>query len=229
MEIPLAQPVPGHPGASWAVLPIPETPNLERLTTAERALFEQLSTDKRRREWWAGRAAARSALRAVGAGACSVLRHESGAPRLEGPGAERVSIAITHGKGFAAAIAAPLEGSHPHVGIDWVDASDAARIGKVAHRVLDATEQALCGDAPMALMLAWGAREATAKAAQTGMFVHALTGVHLRAIDPEAGTAQVDDPGVRIGFWPRDDGALVVCARMSVEARQLARERANLA
>lgn len=233
-QVPVASPVPDLPGAFWAVVPLPEVPDPSPLTPAERTLFESFHTDRRRSEWLAGRLAARSALRAVGGGACSILRGPEGGPRLEGPGHEGVEVAITHGEGQAAAIATRKDAPWPFVGIDWVDARDAARIRRIAGRVLSPAEKALAEDRDLALQLAWGAREAVAKATRTGMFVYALAHVCLVAFDEQTGIAEVstlgpseargEDPaGVRVRFRALEGGPLVVVAGVSSAARTEAR------
>lgn len=218
-DIPLAHPVPGFSGAFWASVPLPEAVETGVLTPTERDLFETFDNEKRRREWLGGRIAARAALRAVGAGACSVLRAENGAPQLVGRGADGVEVAITHGRARAAAVATPTDARLPHLGIDWVDREDAARIRRLTERVLSKEEQALCGGRDVRLQLAWGAREAVAKASRTGMFLFALSRVHLTSIDEDRGVAEVDVPGVRLGFRKTAEGALVVIAGMSGSAR----------
>ena len=220
--------MPDFSGAALAHVPIPPAPDPEALTPAERRLLSTLGTDQRRREWFAGRMAGRAALRALGGGHLSILRDRSGAPRLEGIRAERWDVALTHGRGHAAAIATTAGGPFPHLGLDWVDAEDAARVARIAPRVLDDAERRLCGDDPKALMVAWGVREAIAKAARTGMFVHALSGVRVRALDLSAGRAEVEPPGATVRILDGAAGALVVIAALTPAARAAARRGAGL-
>src|SRR5688500_2823953 len=103
------------PGVAIAVIRHPDPIDRELLTEAERAIFESLTTDKRRREWFAGRLAARAALRSLGLPHASVLRDPEGRPITDG-----AYVAITHGDSIAAA-AASLD---LHVGIDVIDPQD---------------------------------------------------------------------------------------------------------
>lgn len=217
----LAEPAPGMPGAHWSRVAIEDLIDPSFLTREERALFDTLTTDKRRREWLAGRRAARAVLRAVGAGACSVLRNDEGAPRVVGPGGEAVDLAITHGQGQAAALACRRDGPFPHVGIDWVDARDLPRLKRVVGRITDPTEKALCEGSNLALQVAWGAREAITKATRTGMFMFALSRVHLVGIAPD-GRAKVDLEGAEVGYLKNPDGSVVVLARVSAACRAAA-------
>lgn len=214
-RVPEAEPVPSLPGAYLAFAPFAE-PDPELLTAPERALFETFTGRKRRTEWFAGRLAARAALRCTGAGAVSILRADNGAPRLEGPHADQVELAITHGHGLAAAVATRKDAAFPHVGVDLVDASDQPRVEKIAYRVLKDHERDLCAEAPDLMRVCWGAREAVAKATRTGMFVYALTGVSVTGIEGER--AEIDVPGVEVFFRFRDDGGVLVLAGASAEA-----------
>ncbi|MEL6184295.1 MAG: 4'-phosphopantetheinyl transferase superfamily protein [Myxococcota bacterium] len=225
-SVPLAAPVPGFPGAAWAVTEIVDR-SPDFLSRSERTLFDTLQAPKRRREWLAGRAAARSALRALGGGAASVLRTDEGAPRLEGPGAERLEVAITHGRNHAAAVAAPLTGPFPHLGIDWVDAEDRVRLLRIAKRVLSPQERAQSEADPVALQVAWGAREAVAKATRTGMFAFALHGVRVTALDAAGGTAELDLEGSLSRFWVRPEGSVIVVAAVSGVTRARAQRLAD--
>lgn len=210
MPVPDAHPVPELPGAWCAVTSFSE-PDAGLLTAGERALFEQLPGPRRQREWFAGRLAARAALRAVGAGAASILRDERGAPVLEGPHAGHASVALTHGKGFAAAIAVGKDAPYPHVGIDWVDASDRARLARLDPRVLKPPERALVARDARTRLVCWGAREATTKATRTGMFAFGLSMVWLTEIDPALVRPVLNLSGTRVTVrWQPDGAALVM-------------------
>lgn len=218
MEV-LAEPVPGLDGAHFAVVEIAGPIDESRLTPAERALFAALPGEgRRRREWFAGRMAARAALRACGAGAASILRAESGAPRLSGPHAEQAFVAITHGQTRAAAVATRADGRWPSVGVDLVDATDLPRIQRIAKRVLKPAELALAAEGEERLLLAWGAREAVAKATRTGMFLFALTHAWLEAVDTASGRLRVNVPGIEAGFRFLDDGSALVMAGADASA-----------
>ncbi|MBX2811105.1 MAG: 4'-phosphopantetheinyl transferase superfamily protein [Myxococcales bacterium] len=225
---PLAQPVPGLPGAVWATTSINTPIDTTFLTPAENELYQTFTAEQRQREWLAGRRAARAALRAVGAGAASILRNAEGAPQLKGPHADQVEVAITHGSNHAAAVATHRTSARPCIGIDWVDPSDLHRIQRIRHRVLTPNEHELCKDEDVPLRLAWGAREAMAKATQTGMFRFALAHVHLKAIDQKSGEALINYPEARIRFMVTSDHGLVVIAAISPTTRQEANLTANL-
>lgn len=212
--------VPGLPDASWAVAPILGRPDPSFLTEKEHRLYAGFEAERRRREWLAGRRAAHAALEALGIKGASVLRNEAGAPVVEDT--EGVEIALTHGHGHAAAIAcATADTVWPCVGIDWVDARDVDRIRRIAPRVLTDEERALCRDRGLGLQLAWGAREAIAKATRTGMFMYALSGVKLVGFD-DHGQAEVNVEGAVVRYLPAPDGGLVVVAGITRAARVMA-------
>lgn len=212
------------PGAQLAWQPLVGEPDPARLTEAERTLFLALGPERRRLEWWAGRMAAHAALAACGAEALSVLRSESGAPSLVGPDAERFSVAITHGRRQAAAIAVRQDAAYPFVGLDLVDPEDEVRIRKISARVFRASEQALFAADPRGPRLGWAAKEAIAKATQTGMFVFALRQAWLVALEP----LRSNLPGVALSAHGLGDGGLLVVAGASAEARAAARSAAGL-
>ena len=224
---PAAQPVPGMHSTFWAQCSIPTSPDPTHLARDELPLYEQLPSRRRRAEWIAGRRAARAALRGLGAPPLSILRTQAGAPRLVGRGACNLDIAITHGHHRAAAVAGRLGPEPGYLGIDWVDPNDAARIRRIAARVLSAEERAFCEDQDRRLQIAWGAREAVAKATRTGMFRFALSGVHIEGIDREAGTVTIDLPGSEVRFLETETGAIVVFARVSRTARRMAQSAAT--
>jgi 4'-phosphopantetheinyl transferase EntD len=214
--IPLAEPAPGLPGAFFAAVPLAPEVDPTLLTPQERSLFEQLpGAGHRRREWAAGRLAGRAALRASGAGAASILRDDNGAPRLVGPHADEVHLAITHGKRLAAAIATRRDGPWPTVGIDLVDAEDQARIERIAERFLKPCEHGLIAAEARAAMIVWGAREAVAKATRTGMFLFALSAVWVESIETETGRISVNVPGMHLGYTALADGGVLVFAGAS--------------
>ncbi len=208
----VAEPVPGLPGAFWAVAPIGEHPDPSALTPAERTAYGDLKSDRRRREWLAGRQAGRIAARAVGAGAASILRGPEGGPVLVGPGEGRVDLALTHGEAYAAAVALPRGGAYPHVGIDWVDARDGPRLARLAPRVLDPDEAARCAGRDLWLRAAWGAKEAVAKATRTGMFAFGLGAVRLTHLDEASGRIDVSLPGAWVRLMSSGEAVVVVAA-----------------
>lgn len=219
----------GFPDARVALLPLDGIePDPERLHPRERSLFEALdATDARRREWFAGRIAARAALTELGYPDVATSRRDNGAPHLEGEGAQALHVAITHGKRLAAAVAAHASGRWPHVGIDVVDAEDLDRVLHVAKRVLTDDERARAAADPMHARLAWGAREAIAKATNTGMFVFALSRVWTLAVDAETRTIAVNLEGIQVVYAPLDDGGVLVLAGASKGAYAAAQAAAR--
>src|SRR5262245_49003950 len=93
-------------GAQLATIAIGVEPDLGALLESEQAIFQRLTADLRRREWWCGRIAARAALEALGASGLAILADERGVPTLAGPRADEYFVAISHGRRLAAAIAA---------------------------------------------------------------------------------------------------------------------------
>src|SRR5688572_30964233 len=192
------------PGVAIAVIRHPDPIDRELLTEAERAIFESLTTDKRRREWFAGRIAAHRALASVGLRDASVLRDPEGRPIADG-----AYVAITHGESIAAA-AASIE---LHVGIDVIDPEDQPRLERIAHRVLRGPEPELAIQHPQdGLRLIWGTREAIAKATHTGMFAFALTKAHATAIDRSSRRISTNRPGIDVCWADLPSGEVLVVA-----------------
>ena len=222
MTVPDALCVPEIPGAWYAIAPFSD-PDPALLTTDERMLFEQLSGSHRPREWFAGRLAGRGALRAVGAGATSILRDERGAPLLYGPHANHAMVALTHGQSFAAAIAIPKAAPYPHIGIDWVDARDGARLERLSTRFLTSSERELSTRDPNIRLVCWGVREAAAKATLTGMFAFGLSRVWLTRIDPGLEHPTINLPGARATVRWQPDGAALIMVGLDHHAFDSAR------
>jgi enterobactin synthetase component D len=208
------------PKAVLAETPISASFDPSTLLPEERSIFDALSTPRRRAEWLAGRAAARAALAALGASGLAVGADPRGAPILIGPRAEAFSVAITHGEEDAAAIASPLAAPWPHVGLDWVDARDAARIQRLEGRVFHPGETAPRRD-DLARRVGWGAKEALAKATSTGMFAFGLSAVRILEIEP-GGLVRTNLSGASVGFEPRAD-AVLVFAGVTGECRDWAK------
>ena len=200
------------PGAAVAVRTL-DTPHVDRLTTAERALFEQIPAERaeRRAEWYAGRLAAHDALAACGhpeAARASVLRDPEGRPIVAG-----AQVAISHGRTIASAVAALPGAPWPHVGIDIVDPHDQTRLLRIAERVLRGPEPELARAHPQdGLRLIWGAREAVAKATHTGMFAFALTRVHATGIERDPRRITTNRPGIEVRWLTLDGGEILVVA-----------------
>ncbi len=196
------------------------------LAPDEQALYLALATPSRKREWLGGRIAARAALAAQGGQALSVLRDGRGAPCLVGPGAQRFSVAISHGRRHAAAIACLTSGARPYAGVDLMDAEDRPRLGRVASRVFRPEEEAMAGAVPEIRMVAWGLREAVAKATGTGMFVFALQHVWLKDVNPFTRRCVTNLSGVDAYYQPLPGGGMLVWALVSRDTRAAAQKRA---
>ncbi len=224
MGVPDARPLPGFTGV-WVAfrgLPKPDEVDTSALTAAEREVYDGLNNPGRRCEWWAGRMAARGALRSIGSGAASILRAPNGAPMLKGPHADRATVAITHGRRWAGAVAARRDGPTPHIGLDLVDAEDTPRVLRVAPRNFKAAEQTLMTTNPRVAPLAWAAREAAAKATRTGMFAYALSEIWVTAIDHPPGTLTLNEPGLAAAYAPSPDEGWLVFVRATDEVYQYA-------
>jgi 4'-phosphopantetheinyl transferase EntD len=222
-------------GAALATMAIGGEPDREGLEPPERTIFDTLKAEPRRREWWAGRMVAKAALAALGARPLAIAADPRGVPRLEGQGADRWFIAISHGRRLASAIAASAESPFPGVGVDIVDDEDRARIEKLEARVLTPHERALADVDRDARILAWGAREAIAKATATGMFAFALKGVSIQRIERAPlsvggfGRIEVALEGAEILFEPLADGGILVAAGCTRTVGESARRTAGLA
>ncbi|MEM7676243.1 MAG: 4'-phosphopantetheinyl transferase superfamily protein [Myxococcota bacterium] len=223
--VPLAQSLPSLRGVWVAFQEIPpiEGVDVQALTTEERALYQTLGSDHRRCEWWSGRMAARGALRAVGAGAASILRAPNGAPLLSGPHAHQTSIAITHGRRWAAAAASRRQGVTPNIGLDLVDVEDRPRVVRIADRNFRPYERSQMAVDPDAGLLAWAAREAAAKATRTGMFAFALSEVSLTNIDRPTATLTLENEGMTGAMAAAPDGGWLVFVQATEEAVDRAR------
>lgn len=215
-----------HPDFGGAYYAVVEIGGLDtaHLGAEERAIFEAMkATEKRRREWLAGRRAAHLALASLGHEGAQVLREPSGAPRTTAAG---VHVAITHGKRFAAAVATS-GAACPHAGIDIVDAEDLERIEHVAQRVLTPDEQQRARANPEHAKLAWATREAVAKATRTGMFVFALAQCWTVAVDDRERRVWTNLEGIEVVFEPLSDGGVLVLAKATEAAYAAAQASAR--
>lgn len=192
------------------------------------------------------------ALSALGHAALSILADPRGAPRLEGASAAGVHIALAHGRRVAAAFASQTGARFVCVGVDVVDPEDAARIGRLEARVLTENERALAAGDPEIRLLAWGAREAVAKATSTGMFAFAMRAIAINRVDraqkrievevtapaadpgghPPAPTdptrAAMTEAGVEVAYEPLGAGGVLVFAGCSLDFARGARASAGL-
>ena len=157
------------------------------------------------------------------------LRAPNGAPQLEGPHAHQATVAITHGRRWAGAVSARRDGPSAHIGLDLVDVEDGPRVEKIAPRNLKENERAMMASDARAGLLAWAAREASAKATRTGMFAYALSEVWLTAIDAPVGTLTLNEVGLFGAYAGAPDGGWLVFVRASpqtvTKAQAIARNR----
>lgn len=223
-----ARAIDSMPGAAIASMTIASAPDPSLLTELEREIFAQHTTDRRRAEWWSGRMAARAALNMIGARDLSIVADDRGVPLLVGTNAATCFVSISHGRRIAAAAAAREEALYPCIGIDVVDPEDADRVSKIGPRFLSEHERALADQDPEAAMLAWGAREAIAKATSTGMFAFALKSGAIRAIDPKACRVEVELPGIEVVFERIAGDGLVVLAGTTRAIAERAQKQAGL-
>ncbi|MEM1022577.1 MAG: 4'-phosphopantetheinyl transferase superfamily protein [Myxococcota bacterium] len=173
----------------------------------ERPVFEALKAERRRREWYAGRRAARRALASFGYDG-PILPDAEGAPQV----GAKLGVSLSHGPRRAVALA--WRGAD-RLGIDLVDGPEGPRVRRVMERWCKPQERALMTRGPdWAPGLLWGAREAVAKASRTGMFAYALGQVWVTELQEDG--AELNLSGVELR-WTRRDGELWVAARMPTE------------
>ncbi len=197
------------PDSYLAIYPF-ATPQPEQLSLEEKGIFDSFPSQKRQKEWFAGRKAAHLALAAAGAAKLSVLKDPEGKPVLTGPEADNYQVTITHGKGFAAAIATRSGQAQLCLGVDLVDQSDLRRLQRIKKRVFTTQELAWSEDRPEVMKLCWGLKEAAAKATRTGMFVFALSQCWVEDFDWPGGWAQCNLPGAKAEFQILGDSLLVI-------------------
>lgn len=143
---------------------LPASPE-KLLTPTERSTYAGFPTEKRRRDWLAGRLAAKSAIRAwtaaPQASPIEVLNDASGRPYCRVPGMESVpEVSISHcaqgGVGAA---------SSGRIGVDWEPIED--RPARVAEFYASEDERR-AGDAASLTML-WAVKEAALKLLGLGL------------------------------------------------------------
>lgn len=212
MQLPVAKPVPGLGGSFFTLVPLQQPPVLELLHPEEKAIWDALAAESRKREWWAGRIAARAALLAIGVENAALVRDERGRPRLVGAGTEDALVSVSHGRRWSAALAAKRTADVAGVGVDLVEPEDIVRLRKLASRFLGEGELDGVVDPELGLAAAWAAREAVAKATATGMWAFAMSRVHLDGFQSEGPHLEVDVPGARLAKLRLEDGTLLVGA-----------------
>ncbi|MBI4375636.1 MAG: 4'-phosphopantetheinyl transferase superfamily protein [Elusimicrobia bacterium] len=84
------------------------------LTDSERAVLDSLKTEKRRRDWLAGRIAAKRALGEGQPKDIEIANAESGRPYAELPGGRKMNISISHCEAGGLGAAASSV-----IGVDW--------------------------------------------------------------------------------------------------------------
>lgn len=227
MQLPVAESVPGFAGAFFALVRIQQPPELSLLHPEERRVWASLASEARRREWWSGRVAARSALAAIGGANAWVLSDERGVPTLHGPGADQRLVSISHGRRWSVAMAMPRAETVAGVGVDLVEPEDLVRLDKLRHRVFTEAERSHLARHDQGLAAAWGAKEALAKATATGMWAFAMGGVSLVGFEPESGALLVDVAGAQLTERRLEDGSILVFAAASPELLKHARSIAD--
>lgn len=215
------RPLPGFSGHHWAWADLSLSWSAEGLSPLEQALAAQIPPGRRRTEFVAGRWAAHHALAAWLHPVPPVGRSAEGAPRLVGDGPP-TRLSISHSRTAAVAAAGPGPGG---LGIDLMDPADGARIPKVLGRFQSQAEARLLRG-PEGPFVAWGAREAVAKATETGMFRFAIFQVHVTDFDPSTGKVDVEPAGMQVR-WMTVGGHHVVVADASPAAVQRAKEQAT--
>lgn len=225
-----------RPGVFVALRPFGEdSENVDPalLFESEQRRLAEITSERRRREWFAGRLAAHDALAAAGASPLAVLREPRGAPVLAPPtnaGADPQAeahahdfrIAISHGRRLAGAVAGPAHLGCPHLGLDIIDPEDIDRLARLAKRVFSPLEfelaLTLTENPQDVFRVAWGAREAIAKATRTGMFAFALTHVRLSGLSEDDAKVENIPGGAKVFHMRTPDDEVIVIAQVSNEA-----------
>lgn len=182
----------------------------------ERALLDDMPWPLRRKEWLAGRRAAKRVLQAAFGWAparTEVLPLESGAPSVWVDGALNADIVLnlSHTKSWAAAAVAT-----GRVGIDVCDDLDGPRIARIAERVLNPGEAERCGAlaSPQNGAAVWALKEAGLKLFIGGVFDPGARVIVVESLTPARVKAPVP---MRVALLRLPDAALAV-ARDAVES-----------
>ncbi len=202
--------------------PLGPLPARLELHEAELEVLRRLQAERRRREWYAGRLAAKDAIARWGRQG-PILPDDEGAPWVQDD--PELQVSLSHSPRRAVAVA--WRDPDRRTGIDLVHAPDGVRVRRVMTRWAKPEEQALLRDGPAwAPGLMWGVREAVAKASRTGMFAFALTEVWVTRL---AGDRVDSNWGeVEVRFAARA-GELWVAVRMPAALARMARRRAERA
>jgi 4'-phosphopantetheinyl transferase EntD len=214
---------PGSCTGWLAFSPVGEKSHWPELSEPEQQHLETLGSPQRKKEWAAGRIAARLALGEIGRFSGSILSGSDGAPELV-PNPNGLSISISHTRQVAAAVAFENGRSEQGIGIDLVSAEDQVRIRSIRRRIFSSEEYALVDQHPDALPLAWALKEAAAKATRTGMFRFALENVRLLGPPDSSGALKARPHGLEAWAFRLEDGSLGVVAQTKL-APALARKR----
>lgn len=173
-----------------AELSVPEFASERWLSPAERAALAAFPSEKRRRDWLAGRVAAKRALSRLWdrpALQCAVAPDASGRPRPEGLAGD---LSITHCDLGAAAAASKTA----RVGVDWeVVAERPARVVELFARE---DERGLVADAASQTRL-WALKEAALKLLGVGL----TGGAHEARLSLADGAARVEFFGAARSAW----------------------------
>lgn len=215
LRLPSVHPVPGLPGARFSLVRLQQPLELGLLHPEEQRHFRTLSTDARRREWWGGRVAARSVLHTMGVGDSWVESDPRGVPTVRGADVGTHLVSISHGRRWSVAMVMPSREAVGGVGVDVVEPEDLVRLRRIERRVWTDDERARFADEGLALGVAWGAKEALAKATATGMWAFAMRHVSLVALEPERGLVEVSLPGAQLSMHRLEDETLLVFAAAS--------------
>jgi acyl transferase domain-containing protein/NAD(P)H-dependent flavin oxidoreductase YrpB (nitropropane dioxygenase family)/NAD(P)-dependent dehydrogenase (short-subunit alcohol dehydrogenase family)/phosphopantetheinyl transferase (holo-ACP synthase) len=161
------------------------------LSEMERDLFLKLSHPKRRREWLAGRVAAKAAIRILLQGAVSntdisLVREESGGPSLQIKGQEnrQVFVSLSHSGEVAVALASLRSG----YGIDVQAITDSVLDLKgtfAADSELENFHKGGLTDPPTAMTILWSVKEACLKAVGPKRF--GMRKILLESVGPQDG------------------------------------------
>jgi malonyl CoA-acyl carrier protein transacylase len=175
-----------HPAPIWQEVDIKEITaacdadlqgTLDRyLSVSEQALFKNLKSQKRKREWLAGRVAAKSLIREakfyhegaiVPYQAIEIVANDLGAPeiRIVGDLGPQLQVSISHSAGVAAAMLSSSAKLIPGIDVEQIETRDAS----FAQTYFVESEQTLAkADPDKVLTLLWAIKEAVLKALGIG-------------------------------------------------------------
>jgi phosphopantetheinyl transferase len=194
----------------------------DELRKNERQIYRDITSDRLRAEFVAGRVAAHRALaaQALDESDVEVLRDHLGAPYIVGSFSS-IAVSISHGTKRAVAVA----GKVPRLGIDFCELVHARRLKEIAPRFL-ASEHALLST-EWSYVACWAAKEAGLKALGLGLLeggiLDCASQVRVVSLEPAA----LQPSWLQLMFIPDSDGVIAIAwsAERNPRATQLHPQR----